>query len=127
MKKARNYALIYSIGALGYSVLEILWRGYTHWTMGVVGGLCFSFIYKVNSVFKKGSLMLKCFIGSGVITVVEFISGVVINIILKWNVWDYSSFRFNIKGQVCLLYSVLWFILCMPLSGVCGFLSKKFK
>lgn len=127
MKKLRNYLKIYSIGAVGYSLLEILWRGYTHWTMGIVGGICFSIIYKINCVFKKSKTVVKCLLGSGAITAIEFLSGVVINIVLKWNVWDYSRFRFNIKGQVCPMYSALWFVLCMPLCSFCKLLNEKFK
>ena len=127
MKKAKKYLKIYSIGAVGYTILEIIWRGYTHWTMSIVGGLCFSFIYKINSRFKSCKTSVKCLLGSGVITMIEFLSGVIINIVLKWNVWDYSRFRFNIKGQVCPLYSALWFVLCLPLTHFCKFLSEKIK
>ncbi len=127
MKKAKTYLKIYSIGAIGYSILEILWRGYTHWTMSIVGGICFSIIFKINSVFKKSKTVFKCLLGSGAITAVEFISGVIINIVLKWNVWDYSRFRFNIKGQICPVYSALWFVLCLPLTSFCKILSEKYK
>lgn len=127
MKKLRNYLKIYSIGAIGYSILEILWRGYTHWTMGIVGGICFYIIFKINCAFKKSKTLFKCLLCSGAITAVEFISGIIINVILKWNVWDYSRFPFNIKGQICPVYSALWFVLCLPLTRFCKILSKKYK
>ena len=38
-KRLREYLGLFLLGAAGYSLLEVLWRGYTHWTMGVTGGL----------------------------------------------------------------------------------------
>lgn len=52
--------------------------------------------------------MLICTIG---ITLIEFISGCVINIWLNLGVWDYSNQALNILWQVCLLYSGFWYLL----------------
>ena len=57
------------------------------------------------------------------ITCIELIAGIVVNIILGWNVWDYSDIPFNFKGQICLFYSLLWFFLCFPVSGICEYLK----
>ena len=46
-----------------------------------------------------------------IITTLEFITGIVVNIGLGWNVWDYSNLPFNIYGQVCVWFIFLWFIL----------------
>jgi len=37
-----------------------------------------------------------------------------VNIVLGWEVWDYSQLPLNIMGQVCLLYSGMWFFISMP-------------
>ena len=50
-------------------------------------------------------------IGAGIITTLEFITGVIVNLILNLNVWDYSLEPYNLLGQVCLAYSNLWFLL----------------
>lgn len=44
-------------------------------------------------------------------SILEYITGFLLEIIfnLKW--WDYSKYRFNIKGRVCLLNSILFGIL----------------
>lgn len=68
-------------------------------------------------------LARKCLIGSAVITGVEFIFGVVVNLWQKWNVWDYSNLKFNLLGQICPLYSGLWFLLSIPIV----FISRKLK
>lgn len=105
-----KYAVLLIIGGAAYCGIEMLWRGHTHWTMFLVGGLCFIFCGSINELFDWDMLiwkqMLICAVG---ITVIEFVSGVIINIVFKLNVWDYSNLPFNVLGQVCLLFSVLWF------------------
>lgn len=109
MKKRLYLIDIFSVGAVGYCLLEILWRGYTHWTMAPIGGLCLVIICAVNRLRLKTAA--KAAICSAAVTAVEFASGTLLNIILKWNVWDYSDRFLNIFGQICPLYSVLWFFL----------------
>lgn len=124
MKTFRNYGFIYALGSVGYGLVEILWRGYTHWTMALTGGTCFVLLYRTNIRMAGKKLWQKCLAGSSLITVTEFIVGCVVNLKLKWNVWDYSNLPFNVKGQICLLYSVLWFFLCIPVLMASGKLQK---
>ena len=92
-----KYVVLFIIGGAAYCGIEMSWRGHTHWTMFIVGGICFIFCGSVNEIFDwKTPLwkqMLICTIG---ITMIEFFSGIIINIILKFNVWDYSDLPFNI-------------------------------
>ncbi len=119
-----KYVLIFLIGSAGYTALEVLWRGFTHWTMAVTGGFCFLIIYLLNDIFVSQSLFFKCLVGASIITAAELIVGVTVNIILKWNVWDYSEIPFNFIGQICIRYCLLWFLLCVPLVWICTGLSK---
>lgn len=118
-------SIVCCAGALGYALLELLWRGYTHWTMVVTGGVCFLIIYKTNLKLNKKSILLKSFIGAGVVTSIELIVGSIVNLELKWNVWDYSSQPLNFLGQICALYSLFWFALCFPLSPLCKLIRKQ--
>lgn len=124
MGKIRNASILFSIGSVGYCLLEVMWRGYTHWTMGVTGGFCFLSLYKVNKKMRMRHLWEKCLTGCGIITCFEFCVGILVNKVLHWNVWDYSDQRGNILGQICPQYSILWFFLCMPL---CHFTKKMEK
>ena len=119
-----KYILIFLIGSAGYALLEVLWRGYTHWTMALTGGVCFLIIYLLNAAFTEENILFRSLVGAGVITSAEFIVGVTVNIILKWNVWDYSSLPFNFIGQICLRYTLLWFLLCVPVTLICTVISK---
>lgn len=118
---------LFTIGSIGYSLIEVLWRGFTHWTMALTGGFCFTAIYYLNERFRHKSIWKRCLIGSIIITAAEFVVGCVVNLLLKWDVWDYSKMRANILGQVCLLYSVLWFVLSFPICWLSGILRKKLK
>lgn len=78
------------------------------------------FFGTISEKFKKAGLFVKSLLGSTFVTAVEFIFGVVFNIILKKNVWDYSKMPMNIGGQVCFPYSCLWVLLslvCIPFAG----------
>ncbi len=114
MKKYKKYAIITLIGGIYYFLLEVLWRGYSHWTMIITGGLCALLVYVINDYFNKVPLFIRCFFGSLIITAAEFVVGIAVNIWLDWNVWDYSDKLFNLMGQICLNSSAIWFLLCIP-------------
>lgn len=104
--------VLFSVGGAVYIMMELLWRGYSHWTMFIVGGLCFVLIGLINELYTyEMSLARQMLIGACIVTAVEFISGCIINLWLGWNVWDYSDMPFNVLGQVCLPYAVLWVLL----------------
>lgn len=127
MKKIKFFAIFFTVGALGYGLIEILWRGHTHWSMLTLGGICFTVFGKIGSFFKNTSLLYKSIMASAFVTVAEFIYGVVFNIILKKNVWDYSLIPLNFKGQICLLYSVFWWILSLIFIPVADIFNKRLQ
>ena len=68
---------------------------------------------------KRRSLPARCAIGSLIITVVEFLFGLLVNRVLHLHVWDYSALPLNIMGQICLPFSLIWFVLTIPASALC--------
>lgn len=88
-------------------------------------------LFYIAERMKKAPLLKKCLLGAVIITVIEFIFGVVFNIIFHMNVWNYENTPFNLFGQICLPYSILWFLLCFFLfkwiikSDFYSFLFKK--
>lgn len=114
------------MGYFIYSLIEIVNRGYTHWTMALTGGTVLAFLYYLNSR-RTMTLIKSCFIGSVVITALEFAVGIFANVVMGWNVWDYSDVPLNILGQICLPFSALWFILCIPAYYVCRGIRRRFE
>lgn len=119
----RLYAFL--MGYFIYSLIEIINRGYTHWTMSLTGGLVLMILYTVNSRSTM-TLIKSCFIGSLTITGIELTVGIFDNLIMHWNVWDYSSMPLNFLGQICLLFSFYWFLLCIPAYFLCRVIRRRF-
>lgn len=108
MEKLKKDGGTFLFGAAGYYILETLWRGYSHWSMAVAGGICLLLMMKIFSKMKSAPLYFKALVGGITITGVEFLFGVVFNLILGMGVWDYSAVKGNILGQICPIYSVIW-------------------
>ena len=100
-----QYLLIYAAGGLLYGLIEILWRGWTHWSMVLCGGLCFLMMYLISGL--PLCLMKKCVLSSAAICTAEFYTGCLVNLRLGWNVWDYSAEGLNLLGQICPRFALL--------------------
>ncbi|HBL40927.1 MAG TPA: hypothetical protein DDY98_04880 [Ruminococcaceae bacterium] len=114
MNRIREYSYVYLIGAVLYCCFEIAVRGYTHWSMALTGGLAFLLLYQFNLTVKTPSITLRCLAGSGIITSLEFTVGCLVNRTLGWHVWDYSARGGHILGQICPMFSIVWFLLSLP-------------
>lgn len=119
-----DFLLVYIIGAGLYGLIELLWRGWTHWTMLVCGGACFTLMYLISGFAVP--LWAKCLLSALVISTVEFCTGYLVNITLGWNVWDYSDRAFNIMGQICPMFSLIWLVLSVPGIYLCSGLRRLF-
>lgn len=108
----RRNAILFGIGGLGYGLIELLWRGYTHWSMAIAGGLSVVMMARVNRRFRARPLLYKAALCAVGITGIELVFGLIFNRWLKMRVWDYSDMPLNFMGQICLLYTVLWGVLC---------------
>ena len=97
------------IGGAIYVGIEMLWRGHSHPSMFILGGLCFVSIGLINELFPwELGIVWQALIGGTLVTCLEFITGVIVNIWLKLGVWDYSGLPLNIMGQVCLPFYFAW-------------------
>ena len=116
MKKLLSkYSLLFYLGGSIYYFMEVAWRGgYSYLASFLMGGTVFVFLGLLNEIFKwETPLIVQMFIGTIGITLIEFITGVVVNIWLGLNQWDYSNCPLNILGQICVLYMGLWFLLSL--------------
>ena len=114
LKNIFKYILLFVIGGCLYYYIEVLLRGYSHWSMFVLAGFCFWFISIQNKITwwdqKLYKQILRCllFVLAG-----EFITGCMVNLWLGWNVWDYSRMPLHLLGQVCLPAEFFFGILCL--------------
>ena len=115
LKLIGKFLILFLIGGAAYFGIECLWRGWSHWTMFILGGLCFVIIGGLNEFYGwEMSFWKQCLIGAAVITALEFAIGMIVNKWLGWAIWDYSNLPLNICGQICLPFSLIWIVL----SGV---------
>lgn len=105
-----------TLGA-AYVVFETLFRGYSHPSMFVVGGLCGVLVGTINQAprFYRAPVIVQSVIGAVIVLAVEFVSGCVLNLWLGLGVWDYSNQPGNVLGQICPAFGLLWFFI-MPLA-----------
>lgn len=110
--KQFKHLILFMIGGISYFIIELLWRGYSHISMFILGGICFVLIGLINEYLTfEMPLWKQQLISACIITILEFIFGIILNVWLKLNIWDYSNFKINILGQVSLLYCIFWFFL----------------
>ena len=126
MIRKTEYLCVFLTGGVIYSGLELLWRGYTHWSMTAAGGLCLLLLHRMNLRLPGNRLLLRCSMGCALITSVEFAVGLIVNRALGWNVWDYSGMPGNLLGQVCPLFSAAWFFLTLPACLLSGGFRRFF-
>lgn len=113
-KNIIKYIILGFVGGVIYIIIELLYRGYSHWTMFVVSSFSFILIGAINEIIPwEVKLWKQMLLGSIIVTIVEFFTGCIVNLWLKWNVWDYSNLPFNILGQVCLPFCIAWFFISL--------------
>ena len=104
-----KYAFLAWFGGSTYCGLEVIWRGYSHWTMLVLAAVVFIIVGLLNEVWSwQTSLALQVATGTALATALEFITGCIVNLWLGWDVWDYSDMPGNLMGQICPQYTLLW-------------------
>ena len=125
--KFEKYLFLFFVGGCAYYLLEILLRGYSHYSMFLLGWTCFIVCGLLNeSVRFHLSLLSQMFLSSLIITGLEFMTGCIVNLWLGWHIWDYSKLPFNFKGQICLHFSVIWFFLSLVAILLDDYLRYRF-
>lgn len=104
MKGFIQKTAMFTLGGCGYVALELLWRGRSHSSMFLAGGSCFLLLGQLDK--KRLPLLTRAVAGSGIITGVELLTGLLCN--RDYKVWDYRELPANWAGQICLPYSLLW-------------------
>lgn len=117
MKRLLKTGVLFGIGGTVYLLIEIIWRAFrnsthTHWTMFLLGGLCFIAIGAINEYLPwETPFWLQAVTGACIVLMLEFIFGCILNLWLGLNIWDYSNLPFNVLGQICLPFAFAWVFL----------------
>ena len=113
IKNVFKYLVLFMVGAFTYFGIEVAFRGFSHWSMWVLGGLCFICIGLINELFSwETPFCLQCIIGAIIVTSLELLTGYIVNIWIGWNVWSYSHLPCSFfDGQINLFFSMAWCVL----------------
>ena len=115
LKQILKLCVLALIGGITYMLIELAWRGYSHISMFILGSICFLLLGGINEFLPwELGFVWQMLIGAGIVTILELIFGIVVNVWLELEVWDYSNLPFNFMGQICLPFSFAWTLL----SGV---------
>lgn len=115
LKQILKLCVLALIGGITYMLIELTWRGYSHISMFILGSICFLLLGGINEFLPwELGFVWQMLIGAGIVTILELIFGIVVNVWLELEVWDYSNLPFNFMGQICLPFSFAWTLL----SGV---------
>ena len=110
---AKKQCALFVLGGAGYVGLELIWRGRSHYSMFLAGGVCFLLLGRLN---RKLPGPVRAVLGAGIITLVELTAGLIVN--RSYAVWDYRDRPGNFLGQICPLYSLLWIPVAAAAQGI---------
>ena len=109
LKKVSEYLFLWALGGTIYYEFEMIFRGFSHWSMFVLGGICLCFIaWQGKMVHWRDPLWrqtVRCviFVAAG-----EFFTGIIVNKWLRLNVWDYSDQPMQLFGQICVPFLIIF-------------------
>lgn len=132
MSKVLKVLTIWFLMGMVYFVIEGIWRipkgGDANVVMLPIGGLCGLLIGSINQIpkFYNMSVFKQSLIGTGIVLVIEYTAGYILNIKMGLDIWDYSDMFFNINGQICLEFGLLWLLLMPAAIWLEDFIRFKF-
>lgn len=98
------------IGTNGWTALSAV--GWSSGWMILIGGLCGIFVGMINEnrKFWEVPMIFQAFVGVTVTLAIELLSGIIFNLVLNLNIWDYRDLKFHFLGQICLQNAILFFL-----------------
>ena len=91
LSKSAERIFAFLIGGSAYVSIELLYKGQSHITMFFAGAICFLLLHMLEEHLSEVGLLYRCIIYASIITGVEFVFGLVFNVFLGMNIWDYSE------------------------------------
>lgn len=113
-KKVIPYGVIFVTSGLIYIMLELLWRGRSHWTMFLCAGLCGLVMANINNNLLEfdTDFLEQVFVSALCCTTFEFLFGIMFN--GDFSIWDYRGLwgTIHVLGdQVNILFFGIWIII----------------
>ena len=115
MRKISEYAFLWGLGGCLYYSFELLFRGFSHWTMFLLGGISLLFCTIQGQILRwEDPLWIQILRCTVFVVSLEFITGIIVNKWMGLAIWDYTGLPLQLFGQICLPFAVIF-------SGLCAF------
>lgn len=115
--------MLFALGGAAYMGIEVLWRGWSHGSMFLAGGISFLAIGHLDEIDPRLPLPARAFAGAAIITTAELAAGLLFN--RSYTVWDYRAMPLNFHGQICLPFTLLWIPMSLFALWAYGLLSRS--
>lgn len=127
MRRLSNLALHGLFGLIAggiYLLIELAWRGYTHWTMLPLAAVIFICAGVLDEVERPPSIWQQVILGTTIATALEFVAGLILNVWLGLVIWDYSNLPGNVLGQICPQFTLAWAVLVLISIRIENFMHR---
>lgn len=111
--------LLWFFGGTLYFFLEVAYKTATgsperiSWTMLLLAiFLCIPIEQAGYQLPWEYPLWFQATVCALLVTAAELIAGIVLNLWLGLDIWDYSDLPLNFLGQICLPFFCVWWVLC---------------
>lgn len=112
--------LLWTWGGTVYYFLEVIWKLLREeperisWTMLVVAIILCVPVERCGAELPWSCpLWLQALACAALVTAVELVAGLILNVWLCLGVWDYSNLPGNLWGQICPQFAAVWWGLCL--------------
>ena len=112
--------LLWFWGGTVYYLLEVVYKTATghperiSWTMLVVAILLTVPVERCGAELPWSCpLWLQAVACATLVTAVELVEGLILNVWLGLGVWDYSQLPGNLWGQICPQFAAVWWVICL--------------
>lgn len=127
MRRLSNLALHGLFGLIAggiYLLIELAWRGRTHWTMLPLAAVIFICAGVLDEVERPPSIWQQVILGTTIATALEFVAGLILNVWLGLGIWDYSNLQGNVLGQICPQFTLAWAVLVLISIRIENFMHR---
>ena len=87
---------------------------------GCAGSLVYIFLQKYQTTFFSIESIKIYFVGMIIATVLEYITSYLMEKIFNTKWWDYTEYKFNLNGRICLIASLFWGFAIVFFIQVCN-------
>lgn len=112
--------LLWFWGGTEYFLLEVFWKTWHNepeqisWTMLVLAVILTIPVERCGEQMPwEIPLWIQALACATLVTITELFAGVILNLWLKLEVWDYSNLPGNFLGQICPQFATVWWVLCL--------------